>query len=113
MEQPKENGHPKQCHVVEVKSGTPEFDAATKEFKATIGKIKYTIESVQRIQNLTQYASHYRLKENLEQQKYKGRKKTLEMTVFHGTRGDTVQQIIGSGFNRIFAADANGMCSFF
>lgn len=72
----------------------------------TQGNIKFTIVQVQRIQNPNEYAKHCSLRETLRK---KYRKQVLEKHLFHGTKKDSVPDIAHQGFNRIFAADANGM----
>ena len=103
--QPEEGGRPKPCHMFEVNAGTVEFQEAVKEFEQTMTGLKYTIVGVKRIQNPNEYVRHCAFRAGL-QQKY-GRK-VHERNLFHGTRQDSIDAIAVQGFNRIFAADANG-----
>ena len=104
--QPEEGGRPKPCHMFEVNAGTAEFQEAVKEFEQTMTTLKYTIVGVKRVQNPNEYVRHCAFRAAL-QQKY-GKMKVEERHLFHGTREDSIYAIAVQGFNRIFAADANG-----
>ena len=103
--QPEEGGRPKPCHMFVVTAGTAEFQEAVKEFEQTMAGLKYTIVDVKRVQNPNEYVRHCAFRAAL-QQKYG--KKVEERHLFHGTREDSINAIAVQGFNRIFAADANG-----
>ena len=104
--QPEEGGRPKPCHMFEVLAGTAEFQEAVKEFEQTMTGLKYTVVGVKRVQNPNEYVRHCAFRAAL-QQKY-GKMKVEERHLFHGTREDSIYAIAVQGFNRIFAADANG-----
>ena len=103
--QPEEGGRPIPCHMFVVTAGTAEFQGAVKEFEQTMAGFKYTIVDVRRVQNPNEYVRHCAFRAAL-QQKYG--KKVEERHLFHGTREDSINAIAVQGFNRIFAADANG-----
>ena len=105
QKQPKEGGKPVPCHKFDVPTGSAEYKDAIREFEATIRNANCTIIKVQRIQNPSEYAKHASFQQIL-QQKYG--KKVEERRLFHGTRMDSIEAISYQGFNRIFAADANG-----
>lgn len=67
--------------------------------------MEYTIISVERIQNFNEYTKHCSFLDSLKD-KYSGQ--VLLKRLFHGTSASSVQAIAHQGFNRIFAADANG-----
>ena len=106
-EQPKDKGgRPLICHFVELQKDCPEYKDAIKDFEATMTRLKYSIEKVERIQNPMQYGSYCQMRDNLTL-KYQGTK-VPESRVFHGTKPDSIKSIAHTGFNRNFAADANG-----
>ena len=86
--------------------GTAEFQEAVKEFEQTMTGLRYTIVGVKRVQNPNEYVRHCAFRVGL-QQKY-GKPKVEERHLFHGTREDSIYAIAVQGFNRSFAADANG-----
>ena len=94
------------CHLFDVPKGTVEFDTATKEFSDTMGPLNFSIVSVERVQNPNIHSCYVTLRHSLRR-KY-GRT-VEERRLFHGTRAESVEAITHQGFNRIFAADANGM----
>lgn len=103
--QPLEHGREKLCHFFEVASGTEEYHSAVKEFEETMYGMEYTIINVERIQNFNEYTKHCSFLDSLKD-KYSGQ--VLLKRLFHGTSANSVQAIAHQGFNRIFAADANG-----
>ena len=102
-----DKGNPKVCAYIEVKEGTAEYDDATQHFKQTLGKNKdkVTISRVQRIQNPGEYMRYEALKTIWR--KTTGADVKEEM-LFHGTKKDSLDLICQTGFNRIFASEANG-----
>ena len=95
----------KTCHLYEVPEGTDEFTDATKEFCEKMGTLKFTIVKVQRVQNPNIYACYDALRRTLRR-KYS--KAVVERRLFHGTKFASIEPITHQGFNRNFAADANG-----
>lgn len=93
--------------MFEVTSGTPEYSNSVKEFEECLNKhnYKFTIEKVQRIQNRIEYSKHVTLRDSVQE---KHHKKALVKRLFHGSKQDSLQLIAVQGFNRNFAADANG-----
>ena len=108
--QPEELGRPKPCHLFEVDAGSTEFQDAVKEFELsmTSSGLKYAIVAVKRVQTPNEYQRHCALRQAMQQ---KHGKKVLERRLFHGTRQESIEAIAVQGFNRIFAADANGECN--
>ena len=102
-----DKGNPKVCAYIEVKEGTAEYNDATQHFKQTLGKNKdkVTISRVQRIQNPGEYMRYEALKTIWSQTTGADVKEEM---LFHGTKKDSLDLICQTGFNRIFAADANG-----
>ena len=92
--------------MFEVLMHSKEYQSAVKEFEATMHGMQYNIIRLLRIQNPNEYAKHCSFLEVLRR-KYGG--KVLEKRLFHGTSSRSVAAIAHQGFNRIFAADANGM----
>ena len=92
---------------IEVDSGTPEYIEAVKEFEESLrkGGVKYSIEKVERIENITEYAKHVALNDSI---RVKHKKDPLVKRLFHGSKKDSIVRIAVQGFNRNFAADANG-----
>lgn len=103
--QPMEHGQEKPCHMVDVPSHTEEYQSALKEFKETMYRMEFSILSLERIQNSNEYTKHCAFLDVLKR-KYGGQ--VLLKRLFHGTSASSVQAIAHQGFNRIFAADANG-----
>ena len=102
-----DKGNPKVCAYVEVKEGTAEYNEATQHFKQTLGKNKdkVTIFRVQRIQNPGEYMRYEALKTIWRQTTGADVKEEM---LFHGTKKDSLDLICQTGFNRIFASEANG-----
>lgn len=88
-----------------VTSDTEEYQSAVKEFKDTMYGMEYSILSLHRIQNSNEYTKHSSFLEVLKE-RYHGQVQLKRL--FHGTSASSVQAIAHQGFNRIFAADANG-----
>ena len=102
-----DKGNPKVCAYIEVKEGTAEYNDATQHFKQTLGKNKdkVTISRVQRIQNPSEYMQYEALKTIWRQTTGADVKEEM---LFHGTKKDSLDLICQTGFNRIFASEANG-----
>lgn len=94
-------------HFEPIAPSTAEYSRATKKFEDTCGSQKRDIVSVKRIQNLGEYARFVTFKSTLE--RTLGHGKVVEKEVFHGTKMASINPICSQGFNRNFAADANGM----
>ena len=103
--QPMEHGQEKPCHMVNVASNTEEYRSAIKEFKETMYGFEFSILSLERIQNSNEYTKHCAFLDVLKR-RHGGQ--VLLKRLFHGTSASSVQAIAHQGFNRIFAADANG-----
>ena len=89
-----------------MKEGTVEYQNALKRFKETIGS-QVTIIKLERIQNLGHYSLHLAFKEDTAR---KYNRDTVEVKqLFHGLKEDSVDPVMTTGFNRSFAATANGM----
>ena len=93
------------CAYIEVAEGTPEYDEATHRFKQTLGSYKVTIVKVQRVQNPGEYRRYEAIKASWRQN---AEGNVKEETVFYGTKKANIEPISKTGFNRIFAAEANG-----
>ena len=93
------------CAYIEVAEGTPEYNEATHRFKQTLGSSKVTIVKVQRVQNPGEYMRYEALKASWRQTTEGNVKEEI---VFHGTKKANIEPISKTGFNRIFAAEANG-----
>ena len=96
---------PKVCAYVEIHEGSPEYIDATQRFKEKLGQSKVTITKVQRVQNPGEYMRNQSLKTSWETMHAMN---VTERVLFHGTRKENIDIICATGFNRIFAADANG-----
>lgn len=104
-EEPLKDGKPVTMHMFPVAAGTPEYQDAIKEFEDTIG-VAHTIIEVKRIQNRSEYSRHISLRETMQR---KHKKNVAMRRLFHGSKHESVNLIAVRGFNRNFAADANGM----
>ena len=104
--QPFQDGKEKACHLVPVSSSSEEYEIAVKEFSETMHGINFSIVSLERVQNFDEYSKHCAFLDVLKR-KYGG--EVLVKRLFHGTSSHSVEAIAHQGFNRIFAADANGM----
>ena len=91
--------------MFDVPTGTQEYLDAVQEFEATMDQ-KHAIIRVRRIQNPSEYSKHCAFRETLKHKH--GKTNVLEKRLFHGTKNDSIVAIAHQGFNRIFAADANG-----
>ena len=94
-------------HLENVSSASPEYTQATKRFLETLEGAKCTIVSVKRIQNPGEYLKYMGLKASFEAIFKKGVIKEKEL--FHGTKLESIESICAHGFNRSFAAEANGI----
>ena len=97
-------GKPLTCAFLDVNEYSQEFKDATQRFTETMGGSKFTIVRVQRIQNPQEYYRYLGLKATWQST---GRI-MHERELFHGTKVESISAICASGFNRNFAADANG-----
>jgi len=89
-----------------VSSTDEEYNKVLKLFSDTIG-VKFTMISLQRIQNYTLYTQHKSFLESIKL-KYPLKDKISVKQLFHGSREESISPIYTQGFNRNFAADANG-----
>lgn len=101
-----QGGNPQICAFIDVDNFSQEFQEATRRFRETMGSSysKLTITRVQRVQNAQEYYRYLGLKATWQSTGRNMREKEL----FHGTRVDSISAICSSGFNRSFAAEANG-----
>ena len=93
-------------HMFEVASGSAEFQEALKRFHDTIGSTTVQVVKLERIQNPNEYRRHSTLFETISRKHHN--KKIEVKQLFHGCKEDSVKPIATQGFNRNFAADANG-----
>ena len=100
-------GTPKIVHFETISKFSSEYAQATKRFNETLNAVNCTIVSVQRIQNPGEYSRYQSLKTSWES--IHGQGVVKEKELFHGTKEESVVPICSQGFNRIFAADNNGM----
>ena len=99
------DGKPVTVHMFPVAAGTSEYQAAIKEFEDTIG-IAHTIIEVKRIQNRNEYSRYIALRDAIQR---KNSKPVVARRLFHGSKLESLDLIAVRGFNRNFAADANGI----
>lgn len=92
-------------HMFPVAAGTSEYQDAVKEFEDTI-KRQHTIVEVKRIQNRNEYAKHIAFVDAVTM-KHHG-SPVDRRRLFHGSKQESLELIAHQGFNRNFAADANG-----
>lgn len=94
--------------MVEVQKGTQEYTNAVKEFEESLAKHKgnFSIEKVQRIENRIEYGRHTAVYRSIRE---KHKKEPLVKRLFHGSKQKSLELIAVRGFNRNFAADANGI----
>lgn len=100
-----ENGKEKSCHLFNIPGGTEEYECGIKEFKETMYGKRFMIVKLERVQNVNEYSKHCAFLDVLKR-KYNG--DVLLKRLFHGTSSESIEAIAHQGFNRIFAADANG-----
>ena len=103
--QPMEQGKEKACHLFSVSLNTEECKYAMKEFEETMYGLQFSIISLERVQNVNEYTKHCAFLDVLKR-RHGG--EVLLKRLFHGTLTHSIQAIAHQGFNRIFAADANG-----
>ena len=104
MEQSQENT----CQMLTVSVDSEEYESALIEFKETMCGRLCSIVDLKRIQNFNEYAKHCAFLDVLKR-KYGGQ--VVLKRLFHGTSIHSIEAIAHQGFNRIFAADANGRFS--
>ena len=92
-------------HMFDVPQSSSEHTEALENFHKTINQA-VTIISLQRIQNPGLYRTHAALEETICD-KYSKQKVDVRR-LFHGTSEASIKAIAAQGFDRIFAADANG-----
>ena len=103
-DEPLKDGKSVTMHMFPVVAGTPEYQDAIKEFEDTVG-IAHTIVEVKRIQNRNEYSRYVALRDAIQR---KHNKPVATRRLFHGSKQDSLELIAIRGFNRNFAADANG-----
>ena len=101
------DGNPKHMHMFDIPQSSPEYAEALDDFQKTINQA-VTIISLQRIQNPGLYLTHAALEETICDKYLKQKVKIDVRRLFHGTSEDSIKYIASQGFDRIFAADANG-----
>lgn len=87
-----------------IAAGTSEYQDAVKEFEATINK-QHTIVEVKRVQNRNEYAKHIAFLDTIA---IKHGTPVDRRRLFHGSKQESLELIAHQGFNRNFAAAANG-----
>ena len=100
-----EQGQENTCHMFTVSSDSEEYESALMGFKETMYGREFSIVNLKRIQNFNEYTKHCAFLDVLKR-RYGGQ--VLLKRLFHGTSVHSVEAIAHQGFNRIFAADANG-----
>jgi O-acetyl-ADP-ribose deacetylase (regulator of RNase III) len=105
--EPLKYGKPITVHMFPITAGTPEYQAAIKEFQDTIGAA-HTIVEVKRIQNRSEYSRYIALRDAIQR---KNSKPVGTRRLFHGSKLESLELIAVRGFNRNFAADTNGITS--
>ena len=106
-DEPQKDGKPVTMYMFPVTPGTSEYQAAIKEFQDTIGTA-HTIIEVKRVQNRNEYSRYIALRDAIQR---KNNKPVVARRLFHGSKRDSLELIAVRGFNRNFAADANGIIS--
>ncbi len=104
------SGKTEAMNMVEVPKGTQEYANAVKEFEESLAKLKgnFSTEKVQRIENRIEYGRHLAVYRSIRE---KHKKEPLVKRLFHGSKQESLELIAVRGFNRNFAADANGITS--
>lgn len=93
-------------HHVPVPFHSSEYITATENLLATMGNAKHDVVSVKRVQNPAEYTRYMSLKTTWDT--LHGPRVVKERELFHGTGVSSVNPICSTGFNRSYAADANG-----
>ena len=96
----------KVVHFESIDATSNEYALATGRFFETKGNSNYEIVMLQRIQNPSEYTRYQTLKKTWVM--LHGQGSVMERDLFHGTKKESVDPICSKGFNREFAADANG-----
>ena len=96
-------------HLIDVPASDSEYKDVLQEFNNTIRR-KVSIVSLKRVENHTVYIQHRSFLEAITQ-KYPHKDAIVIKRLFHGSRESSIAPIYNQGFNRNFAADANGMLS--
>ena len=93
-------------HFESINATSNEYVQATRRFFETKGDSNYEIVKLQRIQNPSEYTRYQTLKKTWVM--LHGQGSVMEKDLFHGTKKESIDPICSTGFNRGFAADANG-----
>ena len=95
--------------MFDVDSTSDEYALAVKEFNQSLERtsIKVDIEKLERIESVNKYKVHIALEDSIRG-KHMYKKQVPVRRLFHGTKQDSIKEISVQGFNRIFAAEANG-----
>lgn len=102
------DGNDVPMHMFDVAPGSPEYQTALQKFHDTIGQMEtVTVVSLKRIQNPLEYRKHVAVEESIADKHHKPKVEVKHL--FHGSKQDSIELIAVQGFNRNFAADANGM----
>ena len=107
------NGKEIVCHVVDLQPSDPEYQEVHTTFTSTMppagsagGNVWTNLVKIQRIQNPALYAQYAARKKIMEKENPRIQN---ERQLFHGCKGEVIQNIYHQGFNRSFAG-ANGKC---
>ena len=107
--QPKDtDGKVVPMHMFDVPQGSQEYEDALTRFYETTDRSTVTVVSLQRVQNPNEYRKHMAFSEYVGTKYSHQKKKVVVRRLFHGCREDVVKPIAVQGFNRNFAASANG-----
>ena len=101
------------CRVVDLQPSDPEYQEVHTAFTSTMpqagpagGNVWTNLVKIQRIQNPALYAQYASRKKIMERRNPRIQN---ERQLFHGCKGDVIQNIYLQGFNRS-GAGANGKC---
>ena len=94
--------------MFDVPQGSLEYDKALEIFSKTTDLSTVTVVSLKRVQNPNEYRKHVAFLEAIERKYAHQRKKVDVRRLFHGCKEDAINFIAVQGFNRNYAATANG-----
>ena len=111
------NGKDIVCHVVDLQPSDQEYQEVHKAFTTTMppagpsgGNVVWTnVLKIQRIQNPALYAQFAGRKKIMEKENPRIQN---EKQLFHGCKGEVIQNIYYQGFNRSFAGANGKRCSY-
>ncbi|CAH1268221.1 PARP14 [Branchiostoma lanceolatum] len=91
---------PKICHIVPLKSGSPEYSTVSRKFTNSLVGMNATVVSIERVQNPTLWTQYCAQRQKIAQL---NPRRKVERELWHGTKKEVTDAISHNGFNRSYS----------